>query len=171
MDRGSARFRGLFERSASWRPVKWFNATKGFGFIQPLPGVLLRNHKHAEWLVELRGFEPLTSLVRAPTLLGRTASDPAGATEGAPLNPALDRYCFTCPTRGYRLERLAGLGENRRVACRGFIAAYDHIDVQRIEFDASAHTLGALSHLAFLLLITYLTAGLGFNRFNGLESR
>jgi hypothetical protein len=29
----------------------------------------------------------------------------------------------------------------------------------------------ALSHLAFLLLITYLTAGLGFNRFNGLESR
>jgi hypothetical protein len=30
---------------------------------------------------------------------------------------------------------------------------------------------GALSHLAFLLLITYLTAGLGFNRFNGLASR
>ncbi|HWX27940.1 MAG TPA: hypothetical protein VNZ53_10980 [Steroidobacteraceae bacterium] len=29
----------------------------------------------------------------------------------------------------------------------------------------------ALSHLAFLLLITYLTAGLGFNRFNGLGSR
>ena len=30
---------------------------------------------------------------------------------------------------------------------------------------------GALSHLAFLLLITYLRAGLGFNRFNGLGSR
>jgi hypothetical protein len=29
----------------------------------------------------------------------------------------------------------------------------------------------ALSHLAFLLLITYLTVGLGFNRFNGLGSR
>jgi hypothetical protein len=29
----------------------------------------------------------------------------------------------------------------------------------------------ALSHLAFLLLITYLTAGLGFNRFNCLGSR
>jgi hypothetical protein len=56
----------------------------------------------------------------------------------------LDRCCFTCPTRGYRLERLAGLGENRQVARRGFIAAYDHIDVQRIEFDASAHTLGLL---------------------------
>jgi hypothetical protein len=25
-----------------------------------------------------------------------------------------------------------------------------------------------LSHLAFLLLITYVTAGFGFNRFNGL---
>jgi hypothetical protein len=57
---------------------------------------------------------------------------------------SLDRCCFTCPTRGYRLERLAGLGENRQVARRGFIAAYDHIDVQRIEFDASAHTLGLL---------------------------
>jgi hypothetical protein len=31
--------------------------------------------------------------------------------------------------------------------------------------------LAALSHLAFLLLITYLTTGLGFNRFNGLGSR
>jgi hypothetical protein len=29
----------------------------------------------------------------------------------------------------------------------------------------------ALSHLAFLLFITYLTTGLGFNRFNGLGSR
>jgi hypothetical protein len=29
----------------------------------------------------------------------------------------------------------------------------------------------ALSHLPFLLLITYLTAGLGFNKFNGLGSR
>ena len=29
----------------------------------------------------------------------------------------------------------------------------------------------ALSHLAFLLLITYLTAGLGFNKFNGLGSQ
>jgi hypothetical protein len=29
----------------------------------------------------------------------------------------------------------------------------------------------ALSHLAFLLLFTYLTAGLGFNRFNDLGSR
>ena len=29
----------------------------------------------------------------------------------------------------------------------------------------------ALSHLAFLLLITYLKVGLGFNRFNGLGSR
>ena len=30
--------------------------------------------------------------------------------------------------------------------------------------------LAALSHLAFLLLITYLTTGLGFNRFSGLGS-
>ena len=31
--------------------------------------------------------------------------------------------------------------------------------------------MAALSHLAFLQFITYLTAGLGFNRFNGLGSR
>jgi hypothetical protein len=72
--------------------------------------------------------------------------DPSGAfaAEDASPHPVLDRCCFTCPTRGYRLECLAGLGENRQVARRGFIAAYDHIDVQRIEFDASAHTLGLL---------------------------
>jgi len=39
MNRSSARFVCLFERRAPWRPaVKWFNATKGFGFIQPDAG-------------------------------------------------------------------------------------------------------------------------------------
>jgi CspA family cold shock protein len=40
MNRDSGRFVCLFERSASWRlgTVKWFHATKGFGFIQPDAG-------------------------------------------------------------------------------------------------------------------------------------
>jgi CspA family cold shock protein len=39
MNRGSDRFIDLFVRSAPWRrTVKWFNAKKGFGFIQPDAG-------------------------------------------------------------------------------------------------------------------------------------
>jgi hypothetical protein len=37
-----------------------------------------------------------------------------------------------------------------------------------VVFRVSGWLAEALSHLAFLLLITYVTAGLGFNRFNGL---
>ena len=41
-DQGSDRFIDLFVRSAPWHSstgtVKWFNATKGFGFIQPDAG-------------------------------------------------------------------------------------------------------------------------------------
>lgn len=64
--------------------------------------------------------------------------------EGAPPHAALDPCCFACPTRGYRLERLAGLDENRCVASCGRVTAHDHIDVQRVEFDTSAQTLGLL---------------------------
>ena len=63
---------------------------------------------------------------------------------GVPLDPVLDGLCFACPTRGYRLEPLAGLGENRCVARCGRVTARDDIDVQRVEFDASAQTLGLL---------------------------
>ncbi len=40
MDRGSVRVVGLFEkeRAMATGTVKWFNATKGFGFIQPDAG-------------------------------------------------------------------------------------------------------------------------------------
>jgi hypothetical protein len=39
MKGGSARFVGLFEeRAMATGTVKWFNATKGFGFIQPDAG-------------------------------------------------------------------------------------------------------------------------------------
>ena len=91
-------------------------------------------------MVELRGFEPLTSGVGAPAV---TAPSLQGLIlrEGAPLDPVLDWCCFPCPTRGYRLERLAGLGENRCLARCGRVTAHDHIDVQRVEFDASAQTL------------------------------
>ena len=37
--------------------------------------------------------------------------------------------------------------------------------------DLAPRRATAMSHLAFLLLITYLTDELGFNKFNGLGSR
>ena len=51
-------------------------------------------------------------------------------------------------------------GGTQTVGSSGFIAVY-----------LAGVVVGALSHLAFFLLITYLTAGLGFNKFNGLGSR
>ena len=88
-------------------------------------------------LVELRGFEPLTFGVGAPAV---TAPSLQGLIlrEGAPPHAALDPCCFACPTRGYRLERLAGLGENRCVARCGRVTAHDHIDVERIQLYAPA---------------------------------
>jgi hypothetical protein len=54
------------------------------------------------------------------------ASDSTGLTaEGGPLDPVLDQRCFTCPAQRQRLEGLTALDENRRVACRRFIAAQD----------------------------------------------
>ena len=44
--------------------------------------------------------------------------------------------------RRQRLERLAGLDENRLVAGRGLKAPHDHIDVERIELDAAADATG-----------------------------
>jgi hypothetical protein len=66
-----------------------------------------------DFLVELRGFEPLTSAVQtsapftAPLLPVLKILVPK-----APLDPALERRCFPRPTRGQRLEGLAGLDEN-----------------------------------------------------------
>ena len=98
----------------------------------------------ADFVVELRGIEPLASQSASPC-----AWDDPPPRDPAELllprtspHPVLERCCFTYPTRGYRLERLAGLGENRQVARRGLVTAYDHIDVQRIDFDASAHAAG-----------------------------
>jgi hypothetical protein len=49
-------------------------------------------------VVELRGFEPLTSAVQAPVRFTAAASGSAGlAVEGAPLDPALDRRGFKSP--------------------------------------------------------------------------
>ncbi len=42
------------------------------------------------------------------------------------------------PTALQLVVRLAGLGEDRWVVCRGLIAAHDYIDVEWIEFDATA---------------------------------
>jgi hypothetical protein len=46
-----------------------------------------------------------------------------------------DRRCFSRPTRGQQVERLAGLDENRVVACCRFIALGDNSDVERADLD------------------------------------
>jgi hypothetical protein len=42
----------------------------------------------------------------------------------------------------HRLEGLAGLDEHCWLACRRFIAANDHIDIERVELDAAANAAG-----------------------------
>ena len=89
------------------------------------------------------GFEPLTSAVQARARLTGSSfpflggSSATSATAGAGL-------CATpVPARRrQRLERLAGLDENRLVAGRGLKAPHDHIDVERIELDAAADATG-----------------------------
>jgi hypothetical protein len=44
--------------------------------------------------------------------------------------------------RRQRLDRLAGLDENRLVAGRGLKAPHDHIDVEQIELEAAADATG-----------------------------
>jgi hypothetical protein len=56
----------------------------------------------------------------------------------------VDRRCFPRPPRAQRLERLAGLDENRRVARRGLVASHNHIDVERIQLDAATNAPGLL---------------------------
>ena len=51
---------------------------------------------------------------------------------------------FTGPTRAQRLERLARLDQNRRVACRGLVSAHDDIDIERVELDAATDAAGRL---------------------------
>jgi hypothetical protein len=91
--------------------------------------------------VERRGFEPLTSAVQARARLTGSSLPPSAAARRQSrrqLEPALAPRLFQRPVRRQRLERLAGLDENRRVAGRGLKAPHDHIDVERIELDAAA---------------------------------
>jgi hypothetical protein len=49
----------------------------------------------------------------------RAVHDAGPTVEGAPLYPALDRRCFTCPAQRQRVEGLAGLDQNRWVDVAG----------------------------------------------------
>ena len=50
----------------------------------------------ADFLVELRGFEPPTSEVEGPCVVTTPPLPRADTAEGAPLDPALDRRCCAC---------------------------------------------------------------------------
>jgi hypothetical protein len=76
---------------------------------------------------------------------GTRASTPAPlprphTAEGVPLDPALDRRCFTCPTRGQYIERLLGLDEDRSFTGSDLVAAKDHVDVEWTQLDAPAYS-------------------------------
>ena len=74
--------------------------------------------------------------------------DPKASSRGSAkarrsqLSAALCWRHLRCPTRLQRLVRLAGLDEDCRIAGSGLIATYDHIDVERIEFDPAADAAG-----------------------------
>jgi hypothetical protein len=57
----------------------------------------------------------------------------------------LDRRCLPRPARRQRLELLAGLDEDCGLACGGLIAAHDHVDIERIEFDAATDAAGPVA--------------------------
>jgi hypothetical protein len=73
---------------------------------------------------------------------------PRFQTSGQPLNRevelnlGLDSHLFQRQTRGQKVEGLAGLDENRWVTRRGLVTSDDHIDIERVEFDAAANTPG-----------------------------
>jgi hypothetical protein len=62
-------------------------------------------------LVELRGFEPLTSVVQAPARFTAPPLPRAGTAEGALLDPPpkLDRRCFTCSAQILTAASSSGL--------------------------------------------------------------
>jgi hypothetical protein len=94
-----------------------------------------------------RPYRDRTSGLRS---VGTRAFDSAAASgsaalsvQGTPMDSALDRRWFTCPAQRKRREGPDGLDENRRVACRRFIAAaHDHIDLERLELDPTTDAGG-----------------------------
>ena len=75
----------------------------------------------ADFLVELRGFERLTSAVQGHT---RGLDDGAASVPERPYilvpkalaGSSLDRSCFPCPTSAQRLKGFPGLDQNRWIA-------------------------------------------------------
>src|ERR1700677_4409311 len=102
-------------------------------------GALETTAADQDFLVELRGFEPLTSGEQAPARCSGAVAvlhgPPPEARPGSDARLAL----FTCPASTQRFERLVGLDENCWAACRGLVAADDHIHVERVQLDPAAH--------------------------------
>ncbi len=103
--------------------------------------------RRADFLVELRGFEPLTSSIAAPA---RLMAQPLPVVRGLILLPKARRWMspgpalLQSPTRAQSLESLSGLDESRRVARRGLIPARDHIHIKRVDLNATTNAFGLL---------------------------
>ena len=67
------------------------------------------------------------------------------STDTAPLDRNLDRRRFFRPARCLDVERLASLGERRSFTGGALVAAHDHVDIERIEFEPAANAAGFLS--------------------------
>ena len=57
---------------------------------------------------------------------------------------SLDRCCFPSPTSAQRLEGFSGLDQNRWIARRRLAASYDHVDIERVEFDPATDAASGL---------------------------
>ena len=93
--------------------------------------------------------EPLTSAMQHPRAVTAPSLPRLNTAEAAPLDPALDRRCFTCSAQRQRLKGLARLDENRQVACRGLVSTHDYIDIERVELDAATDSAGLVGDWPF----------------------
>jgi hypothetical protein len=132
------------------------------GFFKPVHVKSLQAHALRSLIIARQKLVASGSPWKTRSEASRSCS---GSGSLAPSPPPSSRY------QSGEVDYVGGISKcgDRRVRTLLYEAA--NVMLTRYKGQLKLKDWAALSHLAFLLLITTLTAGLGFNRFNGLGSR